>query len=262
MGPEPLTWIGTAERRRAGRAGSKASYPSRHFTTSTSDRRWGYRPMKTSDYVFGAARPVRPRRLRRRLHATALHPWTKMSPEQCNELFDRMGGVLNDAFTLRPAAGRQDVPRHGDAADRFPRRCGSGSRPRARTRPIRPWCRRSTKACSGGSCRRIRWTTTGSGRPKAGRGRRSKQQQIDATLADFRAAMAAAEKVKAPFTLATCGWVLGPPQDRALFDNVLPKEMPMSCINRQVGHAPVEPGFANVRAGRNGRSPGWRTTRP
>jgi hypothetical protein len=40
--------------------------------------------------------------------------------------------------------------------------------------------------------------------------------------------------------------VLGPQQDRSLFDKVLPKEMPVSCINRQVGHAPVEPGFVDV----------------
>ena len=58
--------------------------------------------------------------------------------------------------------------------------------------------------------------------------------------------MAAAEKVGTPFTLATCGWVLGPPDDRALFDKVLPKNCPLSCINREVGHAPVEPGFAKV----------------
>ena len=80
----------------------------------------------------------------------------------------------------------------------------------------------------------------------------TKQPQIDATLADFRAAIAAAEKVHAPFTLATCDWVLGPVQDRALFDNVLPKRMPMNCINREVGHAPVEPGFAQVQ-----RRPKW-----
>ena len=66
-------------------------------------------------------------------------------------------------------------------------------------------------------------------------------------LADFRAAMAAMEKVKPPFTLATCGWVLGPPQSPALFDEHLPKNMPFSCINRTVGNTPVEPGFAAVK---------------
>ena len=79
------------------------------------------------------------------------------------------------------------------------------------------------------------WTWTRSARP-----------QIDATLADIRAAIAAHRKVNPPFTLATCGWVLGPPQQPALFDRFLPREMPMSCINRQVGHEPVEPGFAGI----------------
>ena len=62
--------------------------------------------------------------------------------------------------------------------------------------------------------------------------------------------------------LATCGWVLGPPQQPALFDRILPKEMPMSCISRQVGQ---DAGRAGLRqrgkGGRNGPFPGWKTTR-
>ncbi len=72
------------------------------------------------------------------------------------------------------------------------------------------------------------------------------EAEIRATQADFRAALAAMEKVKPPFTLATCGWVLGPPQSPALFDDSLPKIMPMSCISRTVGNSPVEPGFCRV----------------
>ncbi len=53
--------------------------------------------------------------------------------------------------------------------------------------------------------------------------------------------------MKAPFTLATCGWVLGPPQSPALFDKSLPKQMAMACINRVVGNTPVEPGFAKIQ---------------
>ena len=69
---------------------------------------------------------------------------------------------------------------------------------------------------------------------------------VQGTIDDINLARAAASAVGAPFQLATCGWVLGPQYDRALFDKVLPKEMPVSCINRQVGHEPVDPGFANV----------------
>ena len=46
--------------------------------------------------------------------------------------------------------------------------------------------------------------------------------------------------------MATCGWVLGPPSDRTLFDRVLPKETAVSCINREVGKAPVDPMFARI----------------
>ena len=74
-------------------------------------------------------------------------------------------------------------------------------------------------------------------------------EQVEATMKDLKLAIEAAAEVKAPFRLATCGWVLGPQNDRALFDRDLPKDMPLSCINRAVGHEPVEPAFARV----NGR---------
>ncbi|MFO7974459.1 MAG: malectin domain-containing carbohydrate-binding protein, partial [Candidatus Hydrogenedentota bacterium] len=74
----------------------------------------------------------------------------------------------------------------------------------------------------------------------------AQSDQVKDTIADIELAIAAASEVEAPFTLATCGWVLGPQDDRALFGRVLPPAMPVSCINRSVGHAPVEPGFADV----------------
>jgi hypothetical protein len=52
--------------------------------------------------------------------------------------------------------------------------------------------------------------------------------------------------VNASFRLATCGWVLGPQDDRSAFDREFPKDVAISCISRQVGMAPVEPGFAQI----------------
>jgi hypothetical protein len=72
-------------------------------------------------------------------------------------------------------------------------------------------------------------------------------KQVKATEQDLLLAMEAAYRTKAPFNLATCGWVLGPPENRAAFDRILPKEIPFSCINREVGFTPVEPGFADVK---------------
>ena len=54
-----------------------------------------------------------------------------------------------------------------------------------------------------------------------------KDEQVAATERDMLLAVEAAKKVNSPFTLATCGWVLGPPKDRAQFDRVLPKEIPV-----------------------------------
>jgi hypothetical protein len=243
VGPEPLTWIGTAgDVNPDGTV--KFSYRSRHFTTANPTGAWGYRPMKTGDYTFGAAAmydrdDYAPEYMR------ISGPWNQMSPEQCDALFNRMGCLVDEAFTFARRLGIKT--------------CLGTETPLTIPAPVKERLKQAGKDPADpavvqevyqGMFRRIMnthpldyyWFWT----PEGWTWRDTKQEQIDATLADFRAAIAAAEKVDAPFTLATCGWVLGPAQDRSLFDNVLPKQMPMSCINRQVGHDPVEPGFADV----------------
>ncbi|HVX66052.1 MAG TPA: hypothetical protein VHA11_05605 [Bryobacteraceae bacterium] len=74
----------------------------------------------------------------------------------------------------------------------------------------------------------------------------NKEEELKATIADIQAALDALAGLEKPFRLATSGWVLGPAHDRAALDKFLPKDSPMSCINRKVGHAPDEPGFANI----------------
>ncbi len=243
VGPEPTTWIGTSGD--VGRGGYvKFSYPSRHFTTGNVTGAWGYKPMKTGDYSFGAAEIFdRDDYAADYMRGTA--PWNKMSPEQAGALFDRFGSLLKDTFGFARRLGIKT--------------CLGTETPLVIPGPVRerlgaagkdPKDPAVVQEVYEGMFRRIKlahpldyyWFWT----PEGWTWGAVKQEQSDATLADFRAAIAAAKRVKAPFTLATCGWVLGPQQDRALFDNTLPKNMPMSCINREVGHAPVEPGFANV----------------
>ena len=71
-------------------------------------------------------------------------------------------------------------------------------------------------------------------------------KQFEATTQDIQAALDANQSLGHPFTLATSGWVLGPTHDRAALDAFLPKDLPMACINREAGHAAVEPAFANI----------------
>jgi hypothetical protein len=243
VGPEPTTWIGTAED--VNLDGTvKFSYPARHFTTGNVTGAWGYRPMNTGQYSFGAA-AIFDRDDYAADYMLGTAPWTKMSPAQSNELFNRFGSLLKDTFTFARRLGIKTC-----LGTETPLVIPTAVQERLKAAGKDPKDPAVVQEVYEGIFQRIRlshpldyyWFWT----PEDWTWGEVKKEQIDATLADFRAAIAAAKKVKAPFSLATCGWVLGPQQDRALFDNTLPKDMPMSCINREVGHAPVEPGFAKV----------------
>ena len=237
VGPEPTVWIGQPADVGEGVA-VKFSYPSSYFNTLRGN--WGYAAKKTGDYAFGADRLFEHDAYGGEVMADLCpHPKT---PQDSNELFGRVGGLLRGAFRHAHSLGIQtcvgtETPLH---VPRLVRERLGGKLTDAEIRKIYE-----------GMFRRIMsaypldyyWFWTPEGWTWGG----AKQSQVDATVKDLRLAIAAAKAVKAPFTLATCGWVLGPPQNRALFDEILPKDMPMSCINRQVGKSPVEPGFARVK---------------
>ncbi len=241
VGPEPLVWIGPPDDAWYD-VFVRHSYPARHFTTLNGT--WGYRAMKTGDYLFGAS-AMFDRNAFGVDYMRGMSPWPK-TPESENELFHRMGVVLKDAFRWAKWLGIKTC-----IGTETPLTIPTPVKERLKAAGKDPADPAVVQEIYEGMFQRIMnahpldyyWFWT----PEGWTWEQVTQEQIDATLADLRVAMAAAKKVKAPFTLATCGWVLGPPQQPALFDSFLPKDMPMSCINRQVGHAPVEPGFAKVQ---------------
>jgi hypothetical protein len=254
VGSEPLVWIGPADEI-APNGKVKASYPSRHYTTASANGAWGSQPVKTSDYAFGAAELFDCDNYGAD-YMRGLPPWSpgttdpshQMSPEQCNLVFDRVGESLNDVFTYGRRLGIKTV-----IGTELPLIIPAPVKQRLLAAGKKPDDPAVVQEIYEGMFQRIAkthsldyywlWTNEGwTWSPVT-------QAQIDEVMANFHAADAAAKKVKAPFTLATSGWVLGPPQSPALFDNSLPKEMPMACINRQVGNTPIEPGFAQI-AGR------------
>jgi len=244
VGPEPTVWIGMpGDFNEDGTVTS--SYPSRHFTTANITGAWGYKPAKTSDYTFGASEMFE-RDDYGPDYMDGMNPWTQLSGEKANELFNRMGGTLREAFeyahtlSVKTCVGTETPLVVPDAVKEHIKSLGKNpSDPAVVQELYEGVFRRIAKAYP----LDYYWFWT----PEDWTWGNPKDEQVEATLADFRAAIAAVKKVRAPFALATCGWVLGPPKDRALFDNTLPKEMPMSCINRNVGFAPVEPGFARVQ---------------
>jgi hypothetical protein len=243
VGPEPTVWIGMpGDSNKDGTV--KFSYPSRHFATPNTTGSWGYKPAKTGNYAFGAAQ-IFERDDYGPDYMRGMNPWPQLSPVKSNELFDRMGETLKEAFEYAQSLGVKTC-----LGTETPLIIPDPVKERLKSKGMDPSDPAVVQQLYEGMFQRITkaypldyywfWTPEGWtwGNPK--------DEQIKATLADFSAAIAAAEKVKPPFKLATCGWVLGPPKDRALFDNFLPKEMPVSCINRNVGFAPVEPGFARI----------------
>jgi len=242
---EPTVWIGPPDEIGEG-AEVKAAYASSYFTTLRGN--WGYEVKPTGDYAHGAGWLFhRGGYGNDTMEDLAPQPW---NAEDARTLFARAADVLKDAFTFarrlgtKTAAGTETplvVPKAlGERLAKAGKKAGKKADDLETTRLLYE-----------GMFRRVAqsypldffWFWTPEGWTWDG----VKDEEVTATVEDQRRALAAAAKVKAPFKLATCGWVLGPPQDRTLFDRELPKDVALSCINRTVGHSPVERGFAAVK---------------
>ncbi len=237
---EPTVWIGPPNE--IGANGQvKSSYPSSYQNTLRGN--WGYAAKKTSDFVFGAAALF---------EHDAYGPDVMLdhcpqpaAPEACNEVFQRAGALLHDAFQQAHQLGVQTcvgtetplkIPK--PVAERLK---AQGKDPASLATVAELYQGMFTRAAQTYHIDYY-WFWT----PEGWTWEATKDAQVAATTNDLFAAIAAAKNAGAPFRLATCGWVLGPQQDRALFDQALPKDIAVSCINREVGRTPVDPAFAKV----------------
>jgi hypothetical protein len=237
---EPTVWIGPpADVAEGGRV--RFSYPSSYQNTLRGN--WGYAARKTGDFSCGAAD------LFERDDFGAEVMWGHIpqpaSPEGCNQVFERTAGVLREAFRQARRLGVKTC-----VGTETPLTVPQVVRERLQGQGKPAADLAVTRDLYEGIFRRIAasypidyyWFWTPEGWTWEG----TKEDQMKRTLDDLSAAIDAHQKLRAPFGLATCGWVLGPQQDRALFDKVLPKTVAVSCINREVGRTPVDRGFANV----------------
>lgn len=241
MGPEPWVWVGTADD--VGPAGEvKFSYLSRLYTTLLHTR--NYMPTKTGDYLFGAAAMYdRDDYGNDCMRGKAPVPKT---PEEYSELFQSTGELLRNAFTFAHLLGVKTV-----MSTQGPLSIPPPVQDRLKAAGKDPADPAVVQQVYEGMFKRIMktypldyyslWTTedwTWYGAP---------DKDVQAVVTDFRAAVAAAEKVKAPFTMLTSGCTMGPPQDPTLFDRVMPKSSPISGLNRAVGWSPIDPAFRRIK---------------
>ena len=238
-GPEPLVWIGSMND--VDEKG-KVKFSSPSSWANTLRDFWGYTPAKTSDFAGGAAQLFPADDYGNEVQV-GMMPRPKTT-EECNEVFDRTAAMLRVVFAhaknlgVKTCIGTETPLTIPNAVSTHFNSQGV-TNPAAMVRELyKGMFARIQRACPVD----YYWLWT----PEIWSLSGNDPKQFEATTQDIQAAIDANQSLGHPFTLATSGWVLGPMHDRAALDAFLPKEMPMSCINREVGHAAVEPAFANI----------------
>jgi len=170
---------------------------------------------------------------------------TPTSPEACNTVFNNVGRSFGRAFALAKSIGvktcvgtETPITIPAPVAERLKQQGKDPADPKTVQEVYKGILTRIARAYPVD----YYWLWT----PEAWTAFGNTDEQLTATINDINSALAALDEIGNPFELATCGWVLGPTQDRAALDRALPKECPISCINRSVGHAPVEEAFGKI----------------
>ena len=239
---EPTVWIGKQGEFDA-HGDVFNSYPAQHFKTNGGS--WGYGAFRTDDYpmemgkVFSKsvfAADYMDGDAFERYRSDVEEP--SLPPGKYNGVFNRYGDLLSDAFGFARKLGVKT--------------CIGVETPLTVPRSVR---RRDGEGASAtdyykGIFSRISkkhdldyfWLWT----PESWTWEGNTPEDTRRTIEDIRAALDAKKEVGAPFDLALCGWVLGPEEDRRLFDACFPRDVPFSCINRNVGFDPLEPSFGSM----------------
>lgn len=238
---EPTVWLGLPGDVETN-GNVKFSYPSSYNNTLRGN--WGYAIKNTEEYLFGASQLFE--RNDYGPDVMGRHIPSPMTLEGCNEVFNNTAALLREAFTLAHQLGVKT--------------CVGTESPMVIPHALQVRLRADGRNADdpdvleeiyeGTFLRAMRaypldyyWLWT----PEWWTWRGASAAHVAAVTNDFMMAIKAHKKVNAPFALATCGWVLGPQQDRTLFDTFLPKNVTISCINREMGKTPIEKGFANVK---------------
>jgi hypothetical protein len=240
VGPEPLVWIGLKED--INNDGTvNFSYPSRHFTTANGT--WGYKAKKTDDYYFNAGELFEKNDYGTD-YMDGMTPWPENLQEK-NELFNRTSKFFNEVFTyahtfgIKTCVGTETpliIPEELKA-----RLIKSGKNPgslltkSALYEGMFQWIVKNYPIDFYWLWTPENWTWGG-----------NKQEDIENTKDDILTAYNAMRNLNSPFSLATCGWVLGPKQDRAMFDRILPRDISLSCISRDLGIQKIDSGFTSI----------------
>ncbi len=246
---EPMVWIGTQDNINPDGT-VKTAYPVLH--SHTMDSTWAYDPEKTSGFSFGASLLFETDNYGAE-YMQNVSPWPH-SPEENIRIFNEFGFWQGDMFMFAGNLGVKTC-----IGTETPVVIPENVKSDLRAQGLDPESDAAVKKVYEGIFTRIQkthpldyyWFWT----PEYWTWQDVPDKDVRRTEKDLKLAAEALKSVNAPFTLATCGWVLGPPGARAQFDRILPKDMSFSCINREVGFTPVDPDFAKLQ-----NRPAWAIT--
>ena len=234
---EPLVWIGNKEAVNADGT-VQTAYPVLHFHTG--DSTWGYHPAKTSEFLSGASQLFEADNFGAD-YMKNISSWPH-SEEENIRIFNESGRIFSSAFAFARALGVKIC-----VGTETPLIIPESLRVRY---GIQSNNEDAVKEMYRGIFSRIQkaypidyyWLWT----PENWTWSDVEDKEVAKAERDMQLAREVLEEMGNPFTLATCGWVLGPPKDRTEFDRILPDDMPFSCINRGLGYTPVDKGFSTI----------------
>jgi len=242
---EPSVWIGLKEDIEEN-GDVKFSYRTT-FANTEREGHWGYAPMKTGDFVAGASllfdEDVYSNSVLKGLTSQNL------SPEQCNELFNRQGRLFKDVFGF----GRQFGIKMTVGLE-TPLVVPQAVQARLISKGLTLGSDEVLRSLYEGIYHRITkaypidyfWLWTHEdwtwGNPD--------KKEVERTFKDIDIAWKTLDELGRPFGFGLCGWVLGPPNNRSAFDNNTPDWVALSCINRYLGFEWVDPGFREIKKDR------------
>ena len=222
----------------------KRSYPAKYANTGLFA--WGYHPVKTSAFLFGADLIFD-----KDDYSSALMDGLAPIPEEpakMNELFDRAGKMYRDCFEYAHELGIKTC-----IGTELPLELHSSMRDDYLKKQLHlnPEDSAVIGSLYKGTFQRIMatypldyyWLWTNEGWTWS----IPSKEEVKKVIRQISIANAARIQAEAPFRLALCGWVLGPPDNRSMFDQYFPDDIPMACINRNLGYDPVEPYFSQIR---------------
>jgi len=238
--PEPGVWIGLPEDVDTVNGHVKFSYPASWANTARpgpiANNAWGHLPGKTGEFSAGASQIFERDDYGAEV-MNGLTPWPK-TPEDSNDLFNRVGDMYSDAFGFARRMGVK-VCIGSETPYWVPDEVSFKLKEQGRD-PDDPAILR--ELCRGMFTRIMKshpvdyfwlWTP---------------ERPLDPgkTQSDLQMIHDVAKEMDLPIGIAACGWGWLAHQFAA-FDKTLPKDICFSCINEKLGFAPVTAEFGKLK---------------